>query len=81
MKADICAEKRSGYIVFGRQIIAARRIARAVAARIARFAFFDDVENRVNDFTVFARVENKVRAETGNSNLESGSSKSLIKRL
>ena len=72
MKADVCAEKRSGNIVFGGQIIAACRIARAVAARFARFAFFDNVENRVNDIAVFARVADEIKTETGNANLRIG---------
>ena len=69
MKADVCAEKRSGNIIFGGQIIAACRIARAVAARLAPFAFFNNVENRVNDIAVFARVADEVKTETGDPNL------------
>ena len=67
MKSGVCAQKRRGKRVFSSQIIAVRRIARAVAARITGNSFLNEFDKSVFNVAVFARVVNEISAEAGNS--------------
>src|SRR5438477_5356874 len=68
LKADIRAKRRERHVVVGGDVGSSCRVAGVVTAWFGRFAFCDQVEQRVFDVAVPPRVADEGRSKTANAN-------------